>query len=62
MELDHLGADGGGGLDLILGRFDEQADADSRVGQGLHHRGDAGFVAGDGQTALGRHFLAPFGH
>ncbi len=62
MELDHLGADRSGGLDLILGRFDEQADADAGVRQGLHHRGDAGLMTGDGQTALGRHFLATFRH
>ncbi len=62
VKLDHLGADRGGGLDLVLGRFDEQADADTGIRQGLHHRGDAGLMTGDGQTALGRHFLAPLGH
>ena len=62
VELDHLGADGGGGLDLGFGRFDEQADADAGLGQGLHHRGDARLMTSDGQTALGRDLLAPFRH
>ena len=62
MELDHLGAHGGGGLDLGFRRLDEQADADAGVGQGLHHGGDARLVTGDGQTALGRDLLAPFRH
>ena len=35
VEFDHLGADGGGGLDLRFGRFDEERDPDAGVRQRL---------------------------